>query len=376
MLRVGCKVDMVAVARSSERRWFTERYRELRRKIPASMRWEYGSAYCWCIKGLNRCESTSSSNNPFSVIAIAAATTAALMANNIVSPSRTCNSLSCSGTTETDEIFVLIRRFFLQYKPGSRDVESKNDTHSNICKTSAPFLSSSVTLPGLVETSDVELMRSQTKQETPSPTTTECWRPPGLPILTKMDVECLHRGESILQQQINKHKHSAMFSSVIDIKADVDVVMETIQKYADYDHMIDTVRKVKIHSLQGPTTCAEFKVSRFKLRFCFLLTKLKGRNCVEFVLDPHSGKVRKNLLSAGRGLWFVEDPEDRPKGYTRVWFMARFNYGAIVPKFLITYSSLRALPKVTHWLKPACEAEQKRRIQSVKNSPVPEMHFL
>ncbi len=392
MFRIGCKVDMVAVARSSGRRWFTERYRELRRKIPASMRCEYGSAYCWRIKDLNGCESTSSSSNPFSVITIAAATTAALMANNIVSPSRTCNSLSSSGTTETDKIFVSIRRIFLPYKPDSRDeVENKHDIYSNICKTATPFLSRSVTLPGLTETSDVELKRSQTKQETPSPTTTECWRPPGLPILTKMDMERLHRGGSVLQQQINKRKHSAMFSSVIDIKANVNVVMETIQKYADYEQMIDTVREVKIHSLQGPTTCAEFKVSRFKLRFCFLLTKLEGRNCVEFILDPHSGKVRKNLLSAGRGLWFVEEPEDRPKGYTRVWFMAHFNYGAIVPKFLITYSSLRALPKVTHWLKPVCEAEQKRRIQSmpsqkkqqeehsgipVKNSSVPEVHFL
>ncbi len=364
MFRVGCKV---AVARSSGRRWFTGRYRDLRRKIPASMRWESGNTYCWRIKGLNGCQSTTSfSSNSFSVIAIAAAMTAALMTNSIVPPSRTCNSLSSSGTTETDEIFVSIRRFFLPYNPGSKDeVENKSDTYASLRKTVAPFPSSSVLIPGfLTKTLDVELMGSQTKQETPSPTTTEYWRPPGLPILTKIDLEGLHRGKSVMQQHIDKHKHSAMFSSVIDIKADVNLVMDTIQNYADYDKMIDTVRKVKIHSSQGPTTCVEFKVSRFKLRFCILLTKLQGRNCVEFILDPHTGKVGKKLLSAGSGLWFVEEPEDRPKGYTRVWFMAHFNYGALVPKFLISYASLRALPKVTHWLKPVCEAEEKARIRS------------
>ncbi len=365
MLRVVCKVDVVAMARSSGRRWFTEQYRELRRKSSASMRWGYGGVCCMRIEGLNDCESMYSSRNPFSVVALAAAM-AALMANSIVSPSRTCNALSSSGITEMDEILISTRQAFLPSKSGSGDeTEKRHDVYSNTGKTAAPFLSSNVTAPGLTETADIELMSSQTKQETPSLCTTERWRPRGLPILTKMDMERLHRGENVLQQQIRKH--SAMGSAVIDVKADVDVVMQTIQKYADYAQMIDSVRKVKIHSLQETTTCAEFKVSRFKLRFCFLLTKLVGRNCVEFVLDPHSGRVGKNLLNAGRGLWFVEEPEDRPKGYTRVWFTARFDYGTIVPKFLITYSSFRALPKATSWIKPVCEAEQKRRIKAMSS---------
>ncbi len=359
MLRVGHKVHAVAVARSSGKRWFTEQYRELRRKSPASMKWGYGAMCFRRIEGLYGCGSTSSLTNSLCLVAITAAT-AALMANSVVCPSCICNTLSSSGTTETDEIFMSIRRAFLPSKPGSRDeVEKGHGIYSNIGKVAAQFLLSSVTVPGLTEMADVELMNSQTKQETPSPPTTECWRPPGLPILTKTDMERLHRGENILQQHISKH--SAMGSAVIDVNADVDVVMQTIQKYADYAQMIDTVRKVKIHSLQGPTTCAEFKVSRFKLRLCFLLTKLEGRNCVEFVLDPHSGKVGKNLLNVGYGLWFAEEPEDRPKGYTRVWFMFYFNYGAIVPKFLITYSSFRALPRATNWIKPVCEAKQRER---------------
>lgn len=194
----------------------------------------------------------------------------------------------------------------------------------------------------------------------------EEWRPAGLPRLSRHELSLLHRGERVQRQ--TRDGGSGVGLSVVDVKADIDLVMEYLKDYKGYEREIDTVRSATVLAFSGPDTAkAEFLVSRFRLTIHVLMRHLVGRNCVEFELDPECTKLGRNVLREAKGFWFAEEPQDRAQGYTRVWMTAQVDCSRLLPGFIIDYAAARALPRATTWLKPALESAQRRRIRDARH---------
>lgn len=73
------------------------------------------------------------------------------------------------------------------------------------------------------------------------------------------------------------------------------------------------------------------------------------RNMIEFRLDPS----RQTLaLQEARGFWFVERPEGRPEGWSRIWLKGMVKCDPLLPKFIVEYAAGRSLPRASVWLQP------------------------
>lgn len=85
---------------------------------------------------------------------------------------------------------------------------------------------------------------------------------------------------------------------------------------------------------------------------------------VKFELDPDCTKAGRAVLREATGFFFVESPPDRP-GYSRVWMLAKVNVNRFVPGGVVDYASGRALPRASNWIKPTCEAAQRRKMRAL-----------
>lgn len=101
-------------------------------------------------------------------------------------------------------------------------------------------------------------------------------------------------------------------------------------------------------------------MSRFRLHIRVVMTRLLDRNMVTFELDPDCRKAGRAVLREATGFFYVESPSDRP-GYSRVWLMASVDVNRFVPGAIVDYAAGRALPRASTWIKPVCEARQRRK---------------
>lgn len=107
----------------------------------------------------------------------------------------------------------------------------------------------------------------------------------------------------------------------------------------------------------------EVTVSRFRLHIRVVMSLLKERNMVQFELDPDCTKAGRAVLREATGFFYVESPPDRP-GYSRVWMLAKVNVNRFVPGGVVDYAAGRALPRASNWIKPTCEAAQRRKVRA------------
>lgn len=107
----------------------------------------------------------------------------------------------------------------------------------------------------------------------------------------------------------------------------------------------------------------EVTVSRFKLHIRVLMSLLRDRNMVQFELDPDCTKAGRAVLREATGFFYVESPPDRP-GFSRVWMLAKVDVNRFVPGAIVDYAAGRALPRASNWIKPTCEAAQRRKLRA------------
>ncbi|CAN0022667.1 unnamed protein product [Phaeothamnion confervicola] len=195
---------------------------------------------------------------------------------------------------------------------------------------------------------------------------------PDLPVLAEEDLRLLAMGMRVQKQTREGGAGSGL--AVVDVRADPGTVLELLTAYDDYASMIDTVRSAKIFGpRRGPTVKAEFTMSRFQLHVRVLMTQLAGKrgggDVIEFVLDPDCTGAGKSVLREAMGFWFVEPTPGRP-GYSRIWMSARVHVSSFVPGFIVDYAAARALPRASVWLKPTCEAAQRRKERDQRRAAV------
>ncbi|CAN0409718.1 unnamed protein product [Pylaiella littoralis] len=186
---------------------------------------------------------------------------------------------------------------------------------------------------------------------------------PALPLLTEEDLTQLRAGQRVQKQK--REGGSGSGSVVVDVRADPDVVLGLLTKYEDYADMIDTVRQCEVFPI-GETDDArkvEVTVSRFKLHIRVVMSLLRERNMVQFELDPDCTKAGRAVLRQATGFFYVESPPDRP-GFSRVWMLAKVDVNRFVPGAVVDYAAGRALPRASNWIKPTCEAAQRRLLRS------------
>ncbi|CAM9918887.1 unnamed protein product [Choristocarpus tenellus] len=202
---------------------------------------------------------------------------------------------------------------------------------------------------------------------TPGMSGTQLSAPPGrfrppLPVLSSQDIAALQAGERVQKQTRNRGAGSGMV--VVDVRADPDLVINFLTSYDRYTEMIDTVRDCQVFSKRGDTTKVEVTVSRFRLHIRVLMSLLRDKNMIKFELDPECTKAGKAVLREATGFFFVESPPDRSEGYSRVWLSAKVDVNRFVPGAIVDYAAGRALPRASNWIKPVCEAAQRKRLRA------------
>ncbi|CBJ29186.1 conserved unknown protein [Ectocarpus siliculosus] len=186
---------------------------------------------------------------------------------------------------------------------------------------------------------------------------------PALPLLDDEDLTQLRAGQRVQKQ--TRQGGSGSGSVVVDVRADPDVVLGLLTKYEDYAEMIDTVRECEVFP-QGETADSRkvgVMVSRFKLHIRVVMSLLRERNMVQFELDPDCTKAGRAVLREATGFFYVESPPDRP-GFSRVWMLAKVDVNRFVPGAIVDYAAGRALPRASNWIKPTCEAAQRRKLRA------------
>lgn len=85
---------------------------------------------------------------------------------------------------------------------------------------------------------------------------------------------------------------------------------------------------------------------------------------IQFELDPDCTKAGRAVLREATGFFYVESPPDRP-GYSRVWLYAVVDVNRFVPGVIVDYAAGRALPRASTWIKPTCEAAQRKKLREL-----------
>lgn len=93
------------------------------------------------------------------------------------------------------------------------------------------------------------------------------------------------------------------------------------------------------------------------------MTRLRDSNMVRFEMDPNCNKAGRAVLREASGFFYVESLPDRP-GFTRVWLTATVNVHRFVPGAIVNYAAARALPRASSWVKPTCEATQRKKARN------------
>ena len=171
-----------------------------------------------------------------------------------------------------------------------------------------------------------------------------------IPELSVEDKEVLLRGDRVQKQERSGSCGEGLV--VVDVKSSPDVVFNQLTRFNAYRSMIPTVRKVDVLSITPRVTEAEFRLSKFMLKVNVLHTVNTEDRTIQFRLNPN----RLNpVFSEAAGFWHVEAPEDRPKGYSRVFLSANIRVSRFVPPFLLDYASSKALPRASTWIRPYFE---------------------
>ena len=94
---------------------------------------------------------------------------------------------------------------------------------------------------------------------------------------------------------------------------------------------------------------AEFSLSKFRLKVSVLHTIHSENRTIKFRLNP---KRTNPVFSDAHGFWHVEEPSDRPTGYSRVYLSASIVASRLLPPFFLDYAAMRALPRASMWIQP------------------------
>lgn len=94
------------------------------------------------------------------------------------------------------------------------------------------------------------------------------------------------------------------------------------------------------------------------------MSLLRDQNMIQFELDPDCTKAGRAVLREATGFFYVESPPDRP-GYSRVWLYAEVDVNRFVPGVIVDYAAGRALPRASNWIKPTCEAAQRKKLREL-----------
>jgi hypothetical protein len=168
-----------------------------------------------------------------------------------------------------------------------------------------------------------------------------------LPSLSKREKMALANGERIQKQ--NREGRSGYGIVVVDVDAPVETVFDELTRFHDYAEMIPTVRQARVFSSSPKRVVAEFRVSRFALRFNVAHSIMREQRLIKFELDNSRSNM---VLRKANGFWYVQQPADRPEGVSRVWLSAEVVASMLVPTMVVDYAAKRALPRATKWLQP------------------------
>jgi len=168
-----------------------------------------------------------------------------------------------------------------------------------------------------------------------------------LPTLTKRELLDLASGQRVQKQ--NRSGRAGHGLVVVDVKASAEEVFNTLTQFDKYVERIPTVRSSCIYSQTASKCVAEFRVSRFSLRFNVIHSVYHDEKLIKFQLDDSR---RNMVMRKAEGFWYVQTPSDRPDGYTRIWLSAEVIASMFVPNMIVDYAAGRALPRATKWLQP------------------------
>ena len=168
-----------------------------------------------------------------------------------------------------------------------------------------------------------------------------------IPYLSPRDLMALARGERVEKQSREGRKGVGVV--VVDVFAPAETVFETLCRFSMYEDIIPTVRSSKVLSSDGMNTMTEYLLSRFMLRVNVLNRIFRDQRVVKFRLDD----TRQNMVfREAQGFWYVEQPSDRPFGWSRVYLSASIVASPLFPSLFMDYAASRALPRASKWIQP------------------------
>lgn len=168
-----------------------------------------------------------------------------------------------------------------------------------------------------------------------------------LPYLSPRDKIKLAAGERVQKQ--NREGRVGEGLVVIDVRADPDVVFNTLTQFSSYADMIPTIRTSNVIVGDDTNAITEFTLSRLKLRVNVLHRVYRDQRIVTFNLN---GDRPNPVFKEANGYWHVQVPTDRPEGWCRVYLSASILVNLLVPPLIMDYAASRALPRASTWIKP------------------------
>jgi len=198
--------------------------------------------------------------------------------------------------------------------------------------------------------------------------------PFALPTLTAQQEELLAQDERV-QEQTKMGQEGSGFV-VLEVPAPDYIVWECLLDFEKYPEYIDTVRSMTLftnthlkqsYSAEKPVqngtgretrhygtasiTRASFTLSRkFRLKIAAVhqYRPHPDGHYMEFSLD----RANRNLvLQDAKGIWYTQ-PSPTREGYTRIWLLCELKVSRVLPKFIVDYAAVRAMPRASTWLRP------------------------
>lgn len=168
-----------------------------------------------------------------------------------------------------------------------------------------------------------------------------------LPYLSPGDKIKLAAGERVQKQSRDGGTGEGLV--VTDVYAPPDMVFDALTQFDLYQDMIPTVRSSYVLASDDVNTRAEFILSRFKLKVNVVHRVYRDQRIVTFNLDRN----RQNFVfREAEGFWHVQEPKDRPEGWSRVYLSASIVANSFVPSIIMDYAASKALPRASAWIKP------------------------
>ena len=86
----------------------------------------------------------------------------------------------------------------------------------------------------------------------------------------------------------------------------------------------------------------------------------RKQRVIKFSLD----NSRPNLVfQEADGFWHVQEPSDRPEGWSRVYLKANVVATMLLPPPVLDYAASRALPRATTWIVPYFASSSKKVVE-------------